>query len=116
MAKAGRPTRYEGGTSLGDGRWVVEKLLEQRVSQGVTAGDVFRKGTQLYKVRWAGCSEAEDSWEPKSSIAQQLVQAFHDAESQQPPAPPGSPKDSKRPRVPGAACSPSAQSPASKRT
>ena len=71
---------------------------------------------QLYKVRWAGCSEAEDSWEPKSKIAPQLVAAFHTAESQQlgPCAQP-EPTSPKRTRQPGSACSPSAGSPASKR-
>ena len=29
------------------------------------------------QVRWAGCAEDEDTWEPMSKIAPQLVAAFH---------------------------------------
>ena len=31
------------------------------------------------QVRWAGCAEDEDTWEPMSKIAPQLVAAFHTA-------------------------------------
>ena len=82
----------------------------------------FRKGTQLYKVRWVGCSEEEDSWEPKSKIAPQLVAEFiaaggqgeGAAEAESEPVAPSSPgAEGKRERAP--AISPSAKSPAAKR-
>ena len=33
------------------------------------------------QVRWAGCAEDEDTWEPMSKIAPRLVAAFHAANS-----------------------------------
>ena len=89
---------------------MVDKLLVYRVSKGVKAGDVFRKGANLYKVRWQGFGEDEDSWEPKSKIAAELVAAFHTDDMELEPA---SPKGEKRERAPAA--SPSAQSPDGKR-
>ena len=84
-----------------------------------------RKGTHLYKVRWAGCDEEEDTWEPKSAIASELVAAYHrdlqtasrtevgsDTGMAAVESPPPSP--SKRGRQPTAATSPSAKSPAAK--
>ena len=63
---------------LGGDRWLVQTLLDHRISEGVKAGDIHRKGTKLYKVRWAGCTEDDDSWEPMSKIAPGLVRAFHE--------------------------------------
>ena len=92
---------------------LVEKLVGFRISEGMTAGDTHRKGTKLYKVRWVGCAEDEDSWEPMSKIAPQLVSEFNSiAQPAQPEGPtaPTSPASSKRPRNPQA-LSPSAKSP-----
>ena len=55
-----------------------------RISEGVPAGDVFRKGTRLYKVLWQGWSEDEATWEPKPNLPGELVAAF---ESEREPAP-----------------------------
>ena len=38
-------------TDLGGDRWLVETLVAHRISAGAKAGDVYRKGTKLYKVR-----------------------------------------------------------------
>ena len=126
-AEAEPEAEQDGPTNLGGDRWLVETLLDFRVSMGVKHGDVFRKGTNLFKVRWSGCTEDEDSWEPKSKIAPELVAAYEAAcaagaqQPKQPPqpaepaepgpahelSPPSSP--SKRARQP--ASSPSAKSP-----
>ena len=91
---------------------LVECLLAHRVSAGTAAGDTLRKGTSLYKVRWAGCGEEDDSWEPKYKIAAELREEFHQREKAEPssPAAPG-----KRVRPGGSALSPSAKSPEGKR-
>ena len=86
-----------------------------------------QKGTKLYKVRWAQCGEDEDTWEPMSKTAPQLVTTYH----QQPVAEvesnlqassalserdaPKSPGAPNRIRPRESAISPSAKSPAAKR-
>ena len=82
------------------------RLLATRISDGVKAGDVHRKGTRLYKVLWQGFGEEEATWEPKSKLPAELVASF---ESEREPSP------SKRARQPSEAASPSARSPPSKR-
>ena len=96
----------EGGAQLEDGRWLVDRLVATRISDGVKAGDVHRKGTHLYKVLWQGFGVEEATWEPKSKLPAELVASF---ESEREPSP------SKRARQPSEAASPSAKSPPSKR-
>ena len=99
-----------GPTNLGGDRWLVVELLEFRISAGVKKGDVFRAGTHMYKVRWAGCTEDDDSWEPKTKIAAPLIAAFNASRSGE-----SAEHGEKRGRAAGSALSPSAKSPASKK-
>ena len=106
-------------------KWLVDRLVASRVSEGRKAGDTHRKGVVLYKVLWVGLGEDEATWEPKSYLTPELVSAFQQeqqaaaaAAEQQPPgaqelATPSSPSGEKRKRE--AACSPSAKSPDAKR-
>ena len=68
---------HSGPTNIGGNRWLVDHLVAFRISAGAKAGDIHRKGTNLYKVRWQGCNEDEDSWEPESKIAAALIEAYH---------------------------------------
>lgn len=104
-------------------KYLVEALLDMRVSAGRPAGDTHRKGTILYKVAWAGCDEV--TWEPKSNISAELVDAFDEMQEQQRQVAAAaaaaetvrsaSPGAEKRPRTEGTALSPSAKSPEAKR-
>lgn len=47
-----------------DKEFEVEAILGTRISNGVKAGDVGRKGTVLYHIAWKGFSAAESTWEP----------------------------------------------------
>lgn len=85
------------------------------MSQGKVAGDTHRKGTVMYKVMWAGVSADEATWEPKSYLAAELVEAYEQQLGGQSPEP-ASPAAEKRSRAEASAdCSPSAKSPAAKR-
>ena len=96
------------GDRAGD-RYLVSSLLAHRISAGTKGGDSWRRGTKLYKVRWQGCGEEEDTWEPLSRIAPELISSYHAAHA----TPPTSPD--KRSRKEGSALSPSAASPPAKR-
>jgi len=108
------------GICLGNDRWVVESLLEFRISEGVKAGDVFRKGTHLYKCKWQGFPLEEASWEPKSSIHAELIAAFDPFQQREPSvgsaAASGAGSSQKRIHEPAERPSPSAKSPARKRS
>ena len=102
---------------------------------GKPAGDTHRKGTVLYRVLWRGCDDSEATWEPKSCLTPELIAEFEESPAtastshlaSQPAAPSAGPPPPaqglgpvssplKRSREDaGAASSPSASSPASKR-
>ena len=66
------------------------------------------------RVIWAGVSADEATWEPKSYLAPELVEAYEQQGGQSPE--PASPAAEKRSRAEASAdCSPSAKSPAAKR-
>ena len=46
--------------------WKVDRLLDRRV----------RGGVEQYLVKWNGCGHDQNSWEPKSNVTQDLIQAF----------------------------------------
>ena len=108
---------------VGKNSYLVEQILGKRISIGRPAGDTHRKGTVLYRVKWAGLPEEESTWEPKSLIATELIAAFEAqlSEPQQQPTP-AQPRSSsplpthKRGHEPAEKPSPSAKSPDAKRS
>ena len=52
---------------VGDGCFFVERLLDVRRQP--------QKG-KMYRTRWAGFSEADDSWEPEANIDPELIKEF----------------------------------------
>lgn len=44
--------------------WEAEKVVASRI----------RNGTKQYRVRWVGCSKAQDTWEPEENLADSLYE------------------------------------------
>ena len=61
----------------GDLEWEVERIVTSEIITHVGR----RRGMQeiRYFVKWAGCSENENTWEPPESLenAQEVVEVFH---------------------------------------
>ena len=51
-------------------------ILKTRVSAGVRAGDIGRKGEMLYFIAWHGYSAEASTWEPARNVGQGAVDDY----------------------------------------
>ena len=61
----------------GDLKWEVERIVKSEI---ITYVRRRRRMQEIrYFVKWAGCSEDENTWEPPESVdnAQEMVKEFH---------------------------------------